>query len=204
MMKPTGMAMAMAMVAGLGLLSAGRLASAEDSAAGKSDPLADAKLELKVEGRLTQDEQLSQQAVIVEADKGVLTLTGTVVTAADRVRVEEMARSAGAGKIDNRLTLVSDADADTDADKARPSGDREPKAASPAKDDQNGRAALSDPRRRDPLVGAMPADQTGSREVRMRTTGMPDPVLEKREAEERQKKTQPTPSQRRPAREANP
>jgi hyperosmotically inducible periplasmic protein len=104
----------LAMVAGLGLLSAGP-AWAEDTARPASDPLAESKLELKIEGVISRDERLAQQLVIVETSKGVLTLSGTVATAADRTRVEEIARAAGAERIDNRLTVLAEKDQATEA-----------------------------------------------------------------------------------------
>jgi hypothetical protein len=172
-MKPTrGM---MTVVAGLGLLTAGGLAAAGEPAPAKSDPLAEAKLELKIEGQLTRDERLSQQPVIVEANDGVLTLSGTVTSEAERARAEQIARSAGADRIDNRLTVAAGPTPSTQ----------------PAQDE---RGALSDPHRRDPLVGSRPAEQTGSKEVRLRTTGLPDPVLEKREAEQKQKTPEARPA----------
>jgi hypothetical protein len=181
-----------AMVAGLGLLTGGP-AWAEDTARPASDPLADAKLELKIEGVITRDERLAQQPVIVEVSKGALTLSGTVATPADRTRVEQVARAAGAERIDNRLTVVTETDQAREATRQPlPRNETETPAktgesAKPAPEARGDREALSDPRRRDPLVETMPAEQTGSREVRLRTLGMPDPALEKREAEKNQK-----------------
>ena len=158
-----------AVLAGVGLLASAGVASAGDSAGKK----ADVQLEQKVEKQLQQDLRLARQPVSASVKKGVVTLSGTVDTVADKVRAEQIAGLVGAAKIDNRLAVVETSDDGSDPNRKAPPQEQEE------------RRALSDPHRKDPLVGAMPAEQTGSREIRLRTTGMPDPVLEKREAEKR-------------------
>jgi osmotically-inducible protein OsmY len=152
----------MAVVAGLGLVLAGQLASADegtrDGTRGKPDPLADAKLELDVETELMR-EHLAEQVVIVEANNGVVTLTGTVGTSADKVHAEQVARSAGAARIDNRITV-----ADQAGNNAAKNPDREQRPAARLESPQNERAAQPDPRRRVPLVGTT-SDQTGPKEI---------------------------------------
>jgi hypothetical protein len=172
-----------AVVAGLGLFSMAEGALAGDSARKKQD----ARLEQKVEAQIQQDVRLARQPVNVAVKKGVLTLTGTVDTAADKLRAAQLAGTVGAVKIDNQLAVVEASDDGSDPNRK----------ASPQ--EQEERRALSDPRRRDPMVGTMPSEPTGSREIRPRTTGMPDPVLEKQEAEKKQREEQKAKEKQSPA-----
>jgi hypothetical protein len=177
-----------AVMAGLGLASWAGVAAAGEGGH-KKDPARDAQLEQQVDSRLQDDLRLARQSVDAAVKNGVVTLNGTVETEADKVRAEQIARTtAGKAKIKNQLAVVESSENGSDPLRKAPP------------DEQEDRRALSDPRRRDPLVGTMPADQTGSKEIRLRTTGLPDPVLEKREAEKKQQQQQAQPKPQ----EANP
>jgi hypothetical protein len=142
------------LVSGVGVATAG-----EKSA--KAEPRGqDARLEKKLDAELQEDLRLARTGVDAAVKRGTVTLTGVVDTEADRVRAEELMRAQGVSKIDNRLTVL---DAPTESD------------PSTVREEPDERRALSDPRRRDPLVGSMPAEQTGSREIRLRTMGVEDP-----------------------------
>ncbi len=163
---------------GLGVLSAAGLASAGETR--KADQARDVQLEKKVDTQLQADIRLARQSVDAGVKNGVVTLTGTVDTEADKVRAEQIARtSSGNAKIKNQLAVVESSENGNDPERKLPPAEQEE------------RRALSDPHRQDPLVGAMPADQTGSKEIRLRTTGLPDPVLEKKEAEKKQQQAEP-------------
>jgi hypothetical protein len=178
MKTATGLA---AVVAGVGLFSLAGSASAGDSARKKPD----VQLEKKVETQIQQDIRLARQPVDAAVKKGVVTLTGTVDTVADKVRAEKIAGFAGAKKIDNQLAVVETSDDGSDPNRKAPP------------QEQEDRRALSDPQREDPLVGTMPAEQTGSKETRLRTTGMPagdkDQIESKQQEQQRQKKEDPAP-----------
>lgn len=153
--------------AGLGLLALGGPAMAGDHADDGKGKSRDARLEARLDGNLKKDVRLAEK-VDAQVRKGKVTLTGSVDTEADKVRAEQLARTSGAKAVDNQVA-VSEA------------------SAAPAEDRGQTRA-LSDPKRKDPLVGAMPAEQTGSRELTLRTLGMEDPKLVRQR--EQQKKEQ--------------
>lgn len=143
----------------------------------------DTRLEARVDADLKKDERLADR-VDAQATKGKVTLTGSVETEADKVRAEQLARTRGAKQIDNQVTVQPAAG--QGGDQAQQQGQ---------KDQQDPQApgatrALSDPYRRDPLVGAMPAEQTGSRELRLRTLGMEDPKVQRQREEARKQQEQ--------------
>ena len=159
-----------ALAIGVSLVSGVGVAAADEKP-GKAGPRGqDARLEKKLDAELQDDVRLARTGVDAEVEKGTVTLTGVVDTAADKVRAERLMRAHGVSKIDNRLTVL---DAPTESD---PSAVRD--------EELDERRALSDPRRKDPLVGAMPAEQTGSREIRLRTMGVEDPRKADKPADE--------------------
>jgi hypothetical protein len=159
-------AIGFSLVGGVGVAGA-------DEKAPKKTPR-DARLEQKLDAELQEDVRLARTGVDAEVKKGAVTLTGVVDTEIDKVRAEQIVRAEGVEKIDNRLTVL---DRPTEVD------------ASSMRQELEERRALSDPKRKDPLVGAMPAEQTGSREIRLRTMGVEDP----RKADP-QRGDQPSPS----------
>jgi len=72
---------------------------------GATNDTVDDKLEKRVEAKYT-DTTLSNLNVDVE--KGVVTLTGEVATAAERTRAERLARKAGARRVVNKLEVDTD------------------------------------------------------------------------------------------------
>jgi hypothetical protein len=148
------------------LVSGAGVAWAADSAGKKAPVSADARFEKKLEGKLMADDRLARSDVDATVSAGAVTLTGKVDTPADKVRAEHIVRVAGAKKIDNQLVVE---------ETGMPTGN----AASEQREELEPARALSDPHRKDPLVGTMPNEQTGSREIRIRTTGMKDPRQER-------------------------
>jgi hypothetical protein len=174
------------LVMGMGLLSSAVSVAADDG--GKRRPSSrDERLEQKLDARLQAD-ALLRSGVDADVKNGVVTLTGTVDNQTDRVRAEQIVRRSGAEKIDNQLAVQAPPARTDAAPPAAPSTE-------PSPDEPR---ALSDPQRKDPLVGAMPAERTGSREIRIRTTGMKDPRLEKAEAGDSAGAKDPRPDEARP------
>jgi hypothetical protein len=157
---------------GAGLAAWTGAAVAGDDGKKSAEKSRDARLEAKLDADIQKDERLAGK-VDAQAREGKMTLTGSVETEADKVRAGQLARTSGARSIDNQVTVNSP---------AQPAATPEP-APGEAR-------ALSDPRRKDPLVGMMPAEQTGSREIRLRTMGMDDPKVKKQQEQQRQQEQQ--------------
>jgi hypothetical protein len=143
-------------------------AVAGDDGNKSADKSRDARLEAKLDADIQKDERLAGR-VDAQARAGKMTITGSVETEADKVRAGQLARTSGARTIDNQVTVTST---------AQPSATPEPAPGEIR--------PLSDPRRKDPLVGTMPAEQTGSREIRLRTMGMDDPKVKKQQEKQKQ------------------
>ena len=159
-------------LAGVGLLTFGGLATAGDQGhkGERKARSGDARVEARLDGDIQKDARLADK-VDAQVSKGKVTLTGSVDTEADKVRAEQLARTSGGKVVDNQLKVSE--------------------AAAPAAAEEPGQVrALSDPQRKDPLVGSMPAEQTGSRELRLRTMGMEDPKLQKQREQARQNQKQ--------------
>lgn len=160
---------------GLGLMTWTGVALAGGEAGKGAAKSRDARIEARLDADLLKDKRLADK-VDAKAHEGKVTLTGSVETEADKVRAEQLARTSGAKAVDNQVTVTSSA---------------QPASAVPEPALGESRA-LSDPQRKDPLVGSMPAEQTGSREIRLRTMGMEDPKL-KKEREQQAKQPAPAP-----------
>ncbi len=66
----------------------------------------DDRLEDRVENKLKADDRLEH--VKVDVDKGVVTMSGEVATAAERARAERLARQLGARRVVNKVEVDSD------------------------------------------------------------------------------------------------
>jgi hyperosmotically inducible protein len=65
----------------------------------------------QVSKRLANDPVLKPAAIKVDVDHGIVTLTGTVATEADRQKAARLARVAGVTSVDNNLVTKDDATA---------------------------------------------------------------------------------------------
>jgi hyperosmotically inducible periplasmic protein len=71
--------------------------------------MTDSQLADKVNSRIDADASLKKFDIDASANAGVVTLKGTVATAAQKARAERDAKLAGAAKVDNLITLDKDA-----------------------------------------------------------------------------------------------
>lgn len=77
---------------------------------GDSNDASDAELERKIGESVLASESLTRRArqVVVVARQGVVVLTGTVADSHDREVVENLARAAGALRVENRIEVDDD------------------------------------------------------------------------------------------------
>jgi hypothetical protein len=129
----------------------------------------DAGREAAIEARFEEQESLAGRGLDARVEGQTVTLLGRVKSKDDKVLAERLAKAPSITKVENRLT-VEDAEHPTTDPDQKESGSRE---------------ALSDPYRRDPLVGSMPNEATPTRDMRFRSMGMPDPKLERQVQEAR-------------------
>jgi len=118
------------------LVMAPSAALAQTSTAAKID---DSTIKSKVEARLKSTESLKKDTIDVSVENGVVTLTGTVHTAAQSARALQLAKVAGVTKVENKLEVEktegtmekAGAKADKTMDKA---GEKTKSAAEKTKD----------------------------------------------------------------------
>ena len=118
------------------LVVAPSAAWAQTSTAAKID---DSTIKSKVEARLKSTESLKKDTIDVSVENGVVTLTGTVHTAAQSARALQLAKVAGVTKVENKLEVEktegtmakAGAKADKTMDKA---GEKTKSAAEKTKD----------------------------------------------------------------------
>lgn len=96
-----------------GLLCAvGAPAVAQQAPAGEAtstrDPV-DARLEKRIDTRLQSDQKLKVHKLDASVRDGVVTLTGTVRTAAEKARAERLARTKGVNDVENLIALEDQA-----------------------------------------------------------------------------------------------
>ena len=84
------------------LVMAPSAALAQTSTAAKID---DSTIKSKVEARLKSTESLKKDTIDVAVENGVVTLTGTVHTAAQSARALQLAKVAGVTKVENKLEV---------------------------------------------------------------------------------------------------
>jgi len=68
----------------------------------------DLKIEKLVQAELQKDSDLKDNVIDVWVSHGAATLTGTVDTAAERVRAVRIARAQGVARVDNQLKVASE------------------------------------------------------------------------------------------------
>ena len=112
--------------AGLGVLLCGPLAAQQASAAVQTSAAAiqidDDTLESNVEATLKRDSILAPRHIDAEAKNGVVTLTGTVPTTADKERAGSLAKIAGVNAVVNQIEVdprVDQSKTDAAADKTK-------------------------------------------------------------------------------------
>lgn len=76
----------------------------------RSDAAMDREITQKVREALSSDSGMAAQArdVDVSTENGTVTLRGTVASEQEKTQIESLARSAGATRIDNQLTIDRD------------------------------------------------------------------------------------------------
>ena len=100
----------------------------------------DAAIVAKVKSSLLSSSEVEGLDVNVDARNGVVTLSGTADTMAERSSAERIAKSAdGVKSVDNKIVIKSGADADADANRSNADSTRmnAPSPAAPAPDPAN-------------------------------------------------------------------
>jgi hypothetical protein len=150
---------------GLGLSA---LAALPGNAGAQAPSRTEVKLERQIDARLTADEALGGKRLAVDVRGETVILSGQVASEGERRRAEQLALVDGVAEVDNQIVVVPPAR--TGALTKEQKRAREDAALAR---EQARRAALADPRRADPMVGQMPQGNAGSKEMTLRTTGMP-------------------------------
>ena len=88
----------------LGALTVAPAASAQTSTAAKVD---DSAIKTRVETRLKNDATLKGDNIVVSVDKGVVTLSGTVHSEAQKDRAKQLAKVTGVTDVDSKLDVDS-------------------------------------------------------------------------------------------------
>jgi osmotically-inducible protein OsmY len=88
----------------LGALTVAPAASAQTSTAAKVD---DSAIKTRVETRLKNDATLKGDNIVVSVDKGVVTLSGTVHSEAQKDRAKQLAKVTGVTDVDSKLDVES-------------------------------------------------------------------------------------------------
>ena len=118
----------------LGALTVAPAASAQTSTAAKVD---DSAIKTRVETRLKNDATLKGDNIVVSVDKGVVTLSGTVHSEAQKDRAKELAKVTGVTDVDSKLDVdpskLDKAEAKT-KDAAKATKDATKEAAKDTKD----------------------------------------------------------------------
>src|SRR6185436_73875 len=91
---------------GLGLLCGSGLAMGQTASSDTPSSVSpkDAKLEKRIDYRLQHDAKLKGRVLDSSVSGGVVTLTGTVLTSAEKARAERLARSKGV-TVDNQIQV---------------------------------------------------------------------------------------------------
>ncbi len=92
----------------LGALMVAPAASAQTSSAAKAD---DSAIKSRVEARLKASDTLKKDHIDVSVDHGVVTLKGTVHSAAQSERARELAKVEGVTSVENKLEVESSTEA---------------------------------------------------------------------------------------------
>jgi hypothetical protein len=151
-------------------MSSGALAQ-QPSPSARVKANGEGRLEGVIESRLEQQQELVGRGLDARVVGKQVTLTGTVKSEDDKALAERVAMVQGINQVNNLLEVQPD------------SGGIEPAATQPdpgsIQAQQAARRALSDPNRKDPLVGTSPQERIPEREKMLRTMGMEDPKEKK-------------------------
>jgi hypothetical protein len=150
---------------GVGLMT---LAALPGTAQAQAPSGTEVKLERQIEQRLGADDLLAGKRLAVDVRGETAILSGQVTSEGERRRAEQAALVDGVTEVDNQIAVVP-------AARTQASVKRQKQAREDAEfaREQARRAAQADPRRRDPMVGQMPQGNAGSKEMTLRTMGMP-------------------------------
>lgn len=147
-------------------MSSGALAQ-QPSPSARVKANGEGRLEGVIESRLEQQQELVGRGLDARVVGKQVTLTGTVKSEDDKALAERVAMVQGINHVNNLLEVQPD------------TGDIEPAATQPdpgsIQAQQAARRALSDPYRKDPLVGTSPQERIPERDKMLRTMGMEDP-----------------------------
>ena len=91
-------------------------AAAQTSSAAKVD---DSAIKSRVETRLKNDASLKGDHIVVSVDKGVVTLSGTVHSEAQKDRAKELAKVSGVTDVDSKLDVESTGPSTVDKTEAK-------------------------------------------------------------------------------------
>jgi hypothetical protein len=159
----------------------------------------EARREGVIEHKLQQQPELVGRDLDARVVGKQVTLTGVVRSEDDRALAERVAHVQGIHQVNNLLEVQPDTAAG-DSAAAQP-------ASSTALGEQAARRALSDPYRKDPLVGTSPQERIPERDKMLRTMGMEDPKLKKQREQAQQNQNKPntmTPTDSPPANSEHP
>jgi hypothetical protein len=154
------------------------------------------RLEGVIESRLEEQQALVGRGLDARVVGKQVTLTGTVKSDEDKALAERVATVQGINHVNNLLEVQPD------------TGDIEPAAAQPdpggMEGEQAARRALSDPHRKDPLVGTSPQERIVEREKMLRTMGVEDPKVKKQREKAAKNRNTMTPTDSPPANSDHP
>ena len=97
-----GTGLCAAMVVAGGFVSSARLDAATSQATAATT---DKTLDTRIEQRLHNDATLKKYNIDVDVNAGVVTLTGTVATEADRTKAANLANVSGVSRVDNKIVV---------------------------------------------------------------------------------------------------
>jgi len=116
-------------------LAAAQSMPASDQASSTSSTQ-DMKLEKKIDQRLQHDKKLKARNVDASVSNGVVTLTGTVRTSAEKKQAEHLARTKGISDVDNQIEIEGQQPAQQGTQAAPPQGSTEPGTPAPSEGQQ--------------------------------------------------------------------
>jgi hypothetical protein len=116
-----------------GLAIAQQMPSSDTSSAPSAQ---DTKLEKKIDYRLQHDQKLKARGLDASVKDGVVTLTGTVRTSAEKARAVRLAHTKGVTDVENQITLEGQEETPSSAGTTAPQGAGEQGTAAPSEGQQ--------------------------------------------------------------------
>ncbi len=176
-------------------MSAGALAQ-QQSPSARVKANGEGRLEGVIESKLEQQQELVGRGLDARVVGKQVTLTGTVKSEDDKALAERVAMVQGINHVNNLLEVQPD------------TGGIEPAATQPdpgsIQGQQAARRALSDPYRKDPLVGTSPQERIVEREKMLRTMGVEDPKVKRQREQAAKNQNTMTPTDSPPANSDHP